>query len=111
VQNYRIAVKEMGDRIVWLRKVLPGGTDKSYGVQVARMAGLPPTIITRAGEILVDLEKQGKGKKEMKEIVTTKTQKLQMTLFEAEPDPIIEEIKTVDLATLSPIEALNLLYR
>jgi DNA mismatch repair protein MutS len=111
VQNYRIAVKEMGDRIVWLRKVLPGGTDKSYGVQVARMAGLPPTVITRAGEILVDLEKQGKTQKEMKEIVTTKTQKLQMTLFEAEPDPIIEEIKAVDLATLSPIEALNLLYK
>ena len=108
VQNFRIAVKETGDRIVWLRKVLSGGTDKSYGIQVARMAGLPPEVIARANEVLLDLEKQGKTKKEA---IPTKTQKLQMTLFEAEPDPIIEEIKAVDLATLSPIEALNLLYR
>ncbi|MBC8102080.1 MAG: DNA mismatch repair protein MutS, partial [Cytophagales bacterium] len=64
VRNFRVAVKETGDRIVWLRKIVAGGTDKSYGVQVARMAGLPPEVIARAQEVLVDLEREGRSKRD-----------------------------------------------
>jgi DNA mismatch repair protein MutS len=113
VRNFRIAVKETGDRIIWLRKIVAGGTDKSYGVQVARMAGLPPEVIARAQEVLSDLEKSDRAKRDTAHGsgVAARTQKLQMTLFEAEPHPVLEQIKRLDLSTLSPIEALNLLYQ
>ncbi|HEY3333082.1 MAG TPA: DNA mismatch repair protein MutS [Capsulimonadaceae bacterium] len=109
-KNYRIAVKEQGDHIVWLRKIMPGGTDKSYGVQVARLAGLPETVLQRAAEILKGLEARDKqsGKKGV-DIQSTK-KKLQLTLFETERHPVIDEIEQLDVATLSPIEALTLLY-
>lgn len=113
VQNYRIAVKETGDRIIWLRKVLPGGTDKSYGIQVGRMAGLPPTVIERAKEILSDLEKDGSKRRDTLGgmSVAPKAQKLQMTLFEAEEHPVVEELRGLDINTLSPVEALIALQR
>jgi DNA mismatch repair protein MutS len=114
VRNYRIAVKETGDRIVWLRKVLPGGTDKSYGVQVARMAGLPREVITRAEEVLSELERDNGRNRDLslgRNRVSPRQAKVQMTLFEAEAHPVVEQIKRLDLSTLSPIEALNLLYQ
>ena len=115
IRNFRIAVKETGDRIVWLRKIVAGGTDKSYGVQVARMAGLPPEVIARAGEVLLDLEKTDRARRDTgshsANAIAARTQRLQMTLFEAEPHPVLEQIKRLDLSTLSPIEALNLLYQ
>jgi DNA mismatch repair protein MutS len=114
VRNFRIAVKETGDRIVWLRKIVAGGTDKSYGVQVARMAGLPPEVIARAKEILGDLERQGRSKRDTLAGVPTiaaRSQRLQMTLFESEPHPALEHLRQLDLSTLSPIEALNVLYQ
>jgi DNA mismatch repair protein MutS len=110
VMNYRVAVKEQGDHIVWLHKLVPGGTDRSYGIQVARMAGIPPEVIARAKEILVSLERGGaratgdvvgKGAS----IPTTK-QKVQLTLFEAENHPVLEELESLDLTTLTPIEAI-----
>jgi DNA mismatch repair protein MutS len=112
VRNFRIAVKETDDAILWLRKVLPGGTDKSYGIQVARMAGLPSSVIERAREVLVDLEKEGGKRRDTLggARVSAKSAKLQMTLFEAETHPVLEELAGLDLSTLSPIEALNLLY-
>ncbi|MBC8140765.1 MAG: DNA mismatch repair protein MutS [Armatimonadetes bacterium] len=115
VQNFRVAVKENADRIVFLRKIVAGGTDKSYGVQVARMAGLPPEVVARATEILAGLEKEGKQKRDMtpganEGRVSVKQAKLQMTLFEAEANPIVDAIRAADLSVLSPIEALNLLY-
>jgi DNA mismatch repair protein MutS len=108
VKNYRIAVKETNDRIIWLRKVLPGGTDKSYGIQVGRMAGLPPTVIERSKEILSDLEKDGSKRRDTLGGVSVapKSQKLQMTLFEAEEHPVVEELRGLDINTLSPVEAL-----
>src|SRR4029079_13870261 len=61
IKNYRAAVKEDGHDIIWLRKIVPGGTDRSYGIQVARLAGLPAEVIQRAREVLHDLEKGGNG--------------------------------------------------
>lgn len=112
IKNYRIAVREEKDRIVWLRKIMPGGTDRSYGVEVARLAGLPQEVITRASEILKDLESNGTGSKSGGKgaKVNVKTEKLQLSLFEVEKHPVIEEIEKLDIAVMSPIEAMNKLY-
>lgn len=112
VRNYRIAVREEKDRIVWLRKIMPGGTDKSYGVEVARLAGLPPDVIERAKEILKDLESNGAGAKSAgrNTRVRERAETLQLTLFAAEKHPVLEELERLDTSTMSPIEALNKLY-
>jgi DNA mismatch repair protein MutS len=109
VANYRVAVKEQGDRIVWLHKVLPGGTDRSYGVHVARMAGVPPEVVQRAEQILREFERrgvQGAIQPPTSDAPTIRTKKLQLTLFEAEAHPVLEALRTLDIATLSPVEAL-----
>ena len=106
VKNFRIAVRETDDRILWLRKVLPGGTDKSYGVQVARMAGLPSVVIERAKGILAQLEKNGGAPR-----IDAITAPLQMTLFEAAIHPVIEELQALDPNLLSPMDALHLIMR
>ncbi len=112
VKNYRIAVREEKDRIVWLRKIMPGGTDRSYGVEVARLAGLPAEVIDRASEILKELESNGTGSKAVGKgaKIKAKTETLQMALFEAEKHPVIEELERLDTSVMSPIEAMNKLY-
>lgn len=109
VANYRVAVKEQGDRIVWLHKVLPGGTDRSYGVHVARMAGVPPEVVQRAEQILREFERrgvQGAVQPPTSDAPTIRTKKLQLTLFEAEEHPVLEALRALDITTLSPVEAL-----
>ena len=111
VHNFRIAVKEQGDHIVWLRKLVPGGTDRSYGIQVARMAGVPTDVIERAREVLKSLEKSGAGATKDLGVaaagtIATKKQKIQLTLFEAEKHPVLEELEDLDVTALTPIEAL-----
>jgi len=95
VVNYRIAVKEEGDRIVFLRRIMPGGTDRSYGIQVARLAGLPEAVIARAREVLHSLEGEDLGRAggPTREAVQGVGAPVQLQLFEAAPDPIVEEIK------------------
>jgi len=107
-RNFRVAVKENGEHIIWLRKIMPGGTDKSYGIQVARLAGLPDTVLLRAADVLRDLESKDKGTKSSP--IISKAAKLQLTLFEADRHPVIDRIDELDLSVLSPIEALNILY-
>jgi DNA mismatch repair protein MutS len=109
VANYRVAVKEQGDRIVWLHKVLPGGTDRSYGVHVARMAGVPPEVVQRAEQILREFERRGvqsATQPPTSDAPTVRTKKLQLTLFEAEAHPVLEALRALDITTLSPVEAL-----
>ncbi len=111
LRNFRVAVKEQGDRIIWLRKLVPGGTDKSYGIQVARMAGVPPEVVERAREILKSLERSGAGATRDlgnagSEAPIPKKQKLQLTLFEAEKHPVIEALEALDITSLTPMEAL-----
>ncbi len=115
VKNYRVAVKEQGDHIVWLRKIMPGGTDKSYGIQVAKLAGVPDPVLRRAREVLKTLEAMGKGEGAVGDAgagarLSEQTQRLQATLFEAERHPVLDELGGLDLGTLSPIEALTKLY-
>jgi len=106
VKNYRIAVKEQGEEIIFLRKIMPGGTDRSYGIQVARLAGLPGEVIARALEVLHRLEQEEIAVAPSAEAAQQIAPATQLHLFEAAPDPIVEELKSLDLDTMSPIEAL-----
>ncbi|MGC8668932.1 MAG: DNA mismatch repair protein MutS [Chthonomonadales bacterium] len=109
VKNYRMAVKEQGERIVWLHKLVPGGTDRSYGIQVARMAGVPPEVVARAQEILKGLEHSGAGMPADGATplqVSVRKQKMQLTLFEAQMHPVLEELEKLELAEMTPVEAL-----
>lgn len=110
VKNYRVAVKERGDQVIWLHKLVPGGTDRSYGIQVARMAGIPPEVVDRAKEILRSLERNGgKGPRDLvnkEAAIETRKQKLQLTLFETEEHPVLDELGTLDVTALTPVEAL-----
>lgn len=123
VHNYCIAVKEKGDDIVFLRKIVKGGADKSYGIQVAKLAGVPNSVIERAKEIVEELSandittivrnitvdhapKKKKEKEHLDEVDLT-----QMSLFDTiSDDDIIEELRNVDIGNLTPLEALNKLY-
>jgi DNA mismatch repair protein MutS len=111
-KNFRAAVKEEGDGIVFLYRIVPGGTDKSYGIQVARLAGLPLEVIERAKEVLRQLESTDGTKRiaptheAAKEIAPP----IQLKLFEIQQHPIIEEIERIDPDTLTPLEALNKIY-
>jgi DNA mismatch repair protein MutS len=109
-----VAVTEEGGRVIFLRKIVPGGADKSYGIHVAQLAGIPRQVIHRAEEILEELEKKGAERirrKAMKEM--TATPALQLMLFgtEREPNnPIIEELKTLAIEEMTPLEAIGKLY-
>ena len=125
VNNYCIAVKEQGDDIVFLRKIVKGGADKSYGVQVAKLAGVPDTVIARAKELLEELSDADitARAKEIAEANATVTKRnavpkpdevdlQQMSLFDTvKDDDIIKELGELELGNMTPIDALNTLYR
>lgn len=112
IKNYRIAVKEDEERVIWLRKIVPGGTDRSYGIQVAKLAGLPKEVVERAKEVLWSLESNGTSRGQLgREVsVAARTERLQLTLFEAEPHHVIEKLEALDTSVMTPIEALTVLY-
>lgn len=125
VNNYCIAVKEQGDDIVFLRKIVKGGADKSYGIQVAKLAGVPDSVLNRAKELVEELSNADLATR-AKEIAQNSSissshkpvpkpddvEMSQLTLFDTvREDDIIEELKTMDLGMMTPIDALNTLYR
>jgi DNA mismatch repair protein MutS len=105
VKNYRAAVKEEGDHVTFLHRIVQGGTDKSYGIQVARLAGLPPEVIERAKQVLQTLESDSARSDDFSR--PSITPPVQLKLFDAEPHPIVEELKSLDLDEMTPIQALN----
>lgn len=123
VNNYCIAVKENGDDIVFLRKIIKGGADKSYGIQVARLAGLPDMVIDRAKEIAEQLSENDITDNVQKIVVDSKSDNKpvkhfdqvdidQMSLFDTTKDEdIINELRDVDISNLTPLDALNTLYK
>ncbi len=126
VHNYCIAVKENGDDIVFLRKIIKGGADKSYGIQVAKLAGVPDAVIDRAKELVLELSDADISQKAKDIAQYSKTAKKldsqyhkedeleikQMSLFDTLNDSdIIEEIKHIDIGRMTPIDALNTLYK
>ena len=124
VHNYCIAVKEKGDDIVFLRKIIKGGADKSYGVQVAKLAGVPDIVIDRAKEILNQLcdndimekvQEISVGFGDTQKHAPKKVDELEMaqiSLFDTVKDEdVLEELKNIDISTLTPVDALNTLYQ
>ena len=120
VNNYCIAVKERGDDIVFLRKIVPGGADKSFGIQVAKIAGVPDAVIRRAKEISDELANSESGfysgnytipeKKDHAKMKQT-VEMEQFSLFDTvKDDTIIEELRSVNISTMTPLEALNKLH-
>ncbi len=119
VKNYNVAVKEWGEEVVFLRKIVEGGTDKSYGIHVARLAGVPKEIVTRAREILEELESNSldfyqrpklgveKSAKAKKAPLGVAPKPLQIPLFAPKEQSVIEDLKSLDISTLTPLEALN----
>ncbi|MFC1464426.1 MAG: DNA mismatch repair protein MutS [Candidatus Brachytrichaceae bacterium NZ_4S206] len=105
VRNYNVAVSEEGGQIVFLHKVIAGGADRSYGIHVAQLAGLPPAVVHRAQDVLKELE----GGRLTREPLPTEDRPAQMSLF-AEPAPALEKLKQLDPNALSPLEALTALY-
>jgi DNA mismatch repair protein MutS len=111
VKNYNIAVKEWGEKIIFLRKIMEGGTSRSYGIEVARIAGVPREVIRRAKEILRNLEKGEFDEIGMPRIACGaaggKIINPQMSLFVEKEDEVIAELKNIDITSMSPLEALN----
>ena len=113
IKNFNVAVKEMDNKIIFMRKLVPGGTEHSFGIHVAKMAGMPKSVVKRSNEILAQLEKDNrKTGQPQKHIDTVAHQRegLQMSFFQLD-DPVLiqnrDEIKNVDVNNLTPLQALN----
>ena len=106
IKNYNVAVSEVDNKVIFLHKIVPGGADRSYGIHVAQLAGIPGPVITRANEILAQLE----GQARQLELRDEAAHPTQMVLFEQE-SPVLKDIKKLDPNSLSPIEALNKIYQ
>jgi DNA mismatch repair protein MutS len=112
LRNANVAVRESGGEIVFLHRIVPGGADQSYGIHVARLAGVPSPILERAREILAFLEKQHVPDSSSHPIRRVKTGRaLQNSLFASLPDPMIEELRSIDPALLSHESAMDLIRR
>ncbi|MFC2097678.1 DNA mismatch repair protein MutS, partial [Bacteroidota bacterium] len=112
IKNYNVSVKEINNKIIFLRKLVRGGSEHSFGIHVARMAGMPKSILKRSDEILAELEgqeKKGKLTRPVKDIAQNR-EGYQLQIFQLD-DPVLkqirDEIKNIDINNLTPIEALN----
>jgi len=110
VKNYNVAVREEGGEVTFLYKIVPGGVDRSYGIHVAQLAGLPKSVVHRAGEVLEELEgdRRTDGLKPPKKR-SKEPPPLQVSFF-GERSPMMEELAKLDINSLTPLEALNKLY-
>lgn len=112
VKNYNIAVREWGDKIVFLRKIMEGGTSRSYGIQVASLAGVPEKVVQRAGEILKNLERAELDLEGKPRFAATRARGRsrfpeQLSLFMTEEEGVLREIRDTDVLSLTPLEALT----
>jgi DNA mismatch repair protein MutS len=115
VKNYNVAIRELNNRVIFLRKLKRGGSEHSFGIHVARMAGMPRSVVSRADEILKELE-LGHQKKELAKPVAglaDHREGLQLSIFQLD-DPVLKQIRDeileIDINNLTPVEALNKLY-
>jgi DNA mismatch repair protein MutS len=114
IKNYSVAVKERGDDVIFLRRIVPGGADKSYGIYVARLAGLPDEIIQNAEHVLKELE-TAKHPVPFQGVLFSETaaakEKYHFAKAAKTPSAIVEELLNIDVMTTMPLEALNILSR
>jgi DNA mismatch repair protein MutS len=105
VKNYNIAVKKRGDQMIFLRKIVPGAADDSYGVEVAKLAGLPTSVIGRAREILAELEAGTAAP-----VMITREADDQISMLDLRSQQVCAALEKITVETLTPIEAMNALY-
>jgi DNA mismatch repair protein MutS len=110
VKNYNVAVSEEDGRVVFLHKIVPGGADRSYGIHVAQLAGLPRPVIHRAEEILQDLEGEAQRAPVRRKSGRMTVAAQQLPLFASATHPVVEALKTLDVASMTPLEAINKLF-
>ncbi|WP_068748995.1 DNA mismatch repair protein MutS [Thermovenabulum gondwanense] len=113
IKNYKVTVKEKGDEILFLRKIIPGEADKSYGIEVAKLAGLPKSLIKRASELLKNLEKSLPEKSYVNNsgLPENDNEDSQLDLEKIKNETIIQKLRDIDINTMTPLEALNFLYK
>ncbi len=113
VKNYCITVKEHGEDVIFLRKIVPGGADKSYGVQVARLAGIPVPVVMRAYEIQARLEASDINQISIGQNILEENKKKerQTDLFHLAQDDLVEELKNLDVLSITPMDAMSILFR
>ena len=109
VKNYNIAVKKRGDSITFLRRIVKGAADESYGIEVAKLAGIPNSVVNRAREVLTSID-EGKELEVPKRIRNEESDFGQISLYSYENSPLMKALNDIDVETLTPIEALNKLY-
>lgn len=109
IKNYNFSIKEHGNKILFIRKLIPGGSEHSFGIHVAKMAGMPSKVLIKANKILKDLENTNKTKKSNHEVLKNQSNDLQLSFFQLD-DPTLSQIKDelihIDINTLTPVEAL-----
>jgi DNA mismatch repair protein MutS len=109
IKNYHITNKEVGNKVIFLRKLAPGGSTHSFGIHVAKMAGMPPSLIQRANEILKQLEETHADGNIGQQVKNITTQKVQLSIFDAHSqtfDEIRKMLDSIDVNRLTPVEAL-----
>jgi DNA mismatch repair protein MutS len=109
VKNYNVQVKEYGDKVIFLRKIIPGSTDKSYGIYVAQMAGIPQAVVKRANEILFHLSGSDHMLPDGKQVITPTIEKehvVQLDIFSAKEGQLQKEVKKLDIDNMTPMDAL-----
>ncbi len=108
VKNFNVSVKELEDKVIFLRKLVPGGSEHSFGIHVAQMAGMPNQIVIRSNEILKSLEKEKLSEKDKEKLVELPSSRMQLNLFESDPkfEKLMKMLSDVDVNTISPVEAL-----
>lgn len=108
IRNFNVSVKELGDKVIFLRKLQPGGSEHSFGIHVAQMAGMPNPVVIRANAILKHLEKEKLSERDREKLSELPTQQFQLNLFESDPriERVMALIREVDINTISPVEAL-----
>jgi DNA mismatch repair protein MutS len=115
VKNYNVSIKELDNKVIFLRKLKRGGSEHSFGIHVARMAGMPRSVVTRADEILKELEQSHEKKELSKPIadIAGHREGMQLSIFQLD-DPVLKQIRDeileIDIDNLTPVEALNKLY-
>ena len=107
VKNYNIAVKKRGDQMIFLRKIVPGATDDSYGIEVAKLAGIPNVVISRAREILTELENQNP----QPAAAVYAEPEDQVSMLDLRSQQVCAALEAITVETLTPIEAMNELYK
>ncbi len=108
VKNFNVSVKELDGKVVFLRKLVPGGSEHSFGIHVAQLAGMPNEVVLRANEILLHLEKEKLPEKQREKLENMKANEFQLNLFDADPrfEEVMKLLAEIDINTISPVEAL-----